>query len=122
MAIVAMLATLLLGPAGKALSSARAMQWADKARFMTGEISARLNSIFAGQTSFPLVTLDQLEQDNVLTTSQAGFLRDSRVRMTPFAGNDPDTLVVIHVTLKRGFLTDAGALTVTKGEITAVPK
>lgn len=122
MAIVAVLATLLLGPASKALGKARAMQWADKAGFMTGEITVRLNQIFAGQKEFTRVTLEKLAADNLLTESQVRFLRDQRVRFTPFAGNDPDSLAVIHVTLKPGFLTDGGAITVSKGEITAEPK
>lgn len=122
MAIVALLATLLLGPASKALGKARAMQWADKAGFMTGEISARLNQLFAGQKEFTRVTLDQLESDHLLTTSQVRFLKDKRVTLFPFAGNDPDGMVVIDGTLKPGFLTSAGSIVVTKGEITAVPK
>ncbi len=122
MAIVALLATLLLGPASKALGKARAMQWADKAGFMTGEISARLNPLFAGQKEFTRVTQEQLESDHLLTPSQVRFLKDKRVTFVPFAGSDPDGMVVIDVTLKAGFLTSAGSIIVTKGEITAVPK
>lgn len=122
MAIVAVLATLLLGPASRALGNARAMQWADKAGFMTGEITARLNRVFAGQKEFSRVTLEKLEKDNLLTASQIRFLRDKRVQFYPFAGSDADGTVVIDVALKRGFLTDGGSITVTKGEITAEPK
>lgn len=122
MAIVALLATLLLGPALRALGNARAMQWADKAGFMTGEISTRLNQVFAGQTEFARVTLEKLEGDQLLTSSQVRFLKDKRVTFRPFSGRDPEGMIVIEVALKPGFLTSGGAITVTKEEITRVSK
>lgn len=122
MAIMAALATLLLGPASRILGKARAMQWADKAQFTTTEITVRLNQLFAGQKEFNTVTLENLEADHLLTTAQIRFLRDKRVQFHAFSGKDADGMVVIDVTLKPGFLTDGGSIRVTKGEITAEPK
>ncbi len=122
MAIIAVLATMLLGPAGRALGKARALQWNNRAEALTGEISDRLRAVFAGQKEFRRVTLAELERDGVIFKSQAGFLRDSRVTFTPFAGNDPDDLVVIVVRLKPGFLGGGGILTVSKDDVTHEPK
>ena len=120
--IIVLLASLLLGPALRALGNARAIQWADRAGYMTGEITTRLNQVFAGQTEFTRVTLPMLEADQVLTPSHIRFLRDNRVTFHPFAGSDPGEMVVIQVALKSGFLTPGGALLVTKEEITRVPR
>lgn len=44
------------------------------------------------------------------------------MRVFPFAGGDPDELVVIAVRLDRGFWTEPGLMTETKGTITAPPE
>jgi prepilin-type N-terminal cleavage/methylation domain-containing protein len=117
-AIIAVLATLLLGPAGRALGKARAMQWNDRAHALTGEITDRLHGVFVGQKEFQRVTLADLERDGLVTTAQARFLRDDRVRFTAFAGSDPDELPVIQVTFKPAFLDPGGTVQVTKGDLT----
>lgn len=122
MAIIAVLATLLLGPAGRALGKARAMQWNNRAEALTGEITDRLRKVFAGQKEFRRVALEDLERDGVLLASQVRFLRDPRVTFTPFAGSDPDEFPVITVRLKPGFLEPGGTLSVVKGELTREPQ
>lgn len=122
LAIIAVLATLLLGPAGRALGKARAMQWNNRAEVLTGEITDRLRTVFAGQKEFRRVNLTDLERDGVLLGSQVRFLRDPRVTFNPFAGTDPDELPVIQVRLKPGFLDSGGSLVVDKGELTREPK
>lgn len=122
MAIIAVLATMLLGPAGRALGKARAMQWNNRAEVLTGEITERLRAVFAGQKEFRRVTLADLERDGVIFSSHARFLRDSRVTFTPFAGSDPDELPVIQVRLQPGFLGGSGILMVDKGALTQDPK
>ncbi len=117
-AIIGVLAALLLGPAGRVLGKARAMQWADQAERATEEIRQRLHPVFASQTDFPTMTLEKLETSQLLTPSQLLFLRDRRVKFTPFAGKDPDTLPVVAAELKAGFLTSAGTVVLTKGELT----
>lgn len=118
MAIIAVLATMLLGPAGRALAKARAMQWNNRARVTTGEITERLRAVFAGQTAFRRITLEELERDGVLPGSQASFLRDSRVTFTSFAGVDPDGQPVIEVRLKPAFLDSGGTMVLSKGDLT----
>ncbi len=117
-AIIAVLATMLLGPAGRALAKARAMQWNNRAHALTADITDRLHAIFVGQTTFTRVTLADLERDGLVTTSQARFLKEDRVRFSPFSGSDPDGLAVIEVELKPGFLESGGLIRVTKGNIT----
>lgn len=118
LAIIAVLATLLLGPASRALGKARAMQWNDRAHALTAEITDRLHQVFVGQKEFKRVTLADLEKDGLLTAAQAKFPRDDRVRFTPFAGSDPDELTVIQVAFKPAFLDPGGIVQVTKGELT----
>lgn len=117
-AIIGVLATMLLGPAGRALAKARAMQWNNRAVSLTGEIADRLYGLFVGQTAFNRVTLADLERDGLVTTTQARFLKEDRVRFSPFSGSDPDELAVIEVMLKQGFLESGGLIQVTKGQIT----
>ena len=116
--IIGVLATLLLGPASRVLGNARAMQWADQAEHAMNDIRYRLHLVYAGQTDFPAMTLERLESSQLLTSQQLRFLRDRRVHYVPFAGSDPDGKPVILAELKAGFLTAAGTITVTKGELT----
>lgn len=118
MAIIAVLAGLLLGPAARILGNARAMQWADRATHETAQIQVQLHKVLAGQKGFQRLNIEGLAAANWITASQARFLRDSRVKFTPFAGPDPDTLPVIEVQIKAGFLTSAEVLVVTKADLT----
>lgn len=121
MAIIAVLATLLLGPAGRALKRARAMQWADIAERQTEQVAEQLQRYLNGRDNYPLQTLDGLEGAGALGPAQVRFLRDRRVTFTPFSGADPDEMVIISAQLESGFLTTAGTITVTKAR-TKPPK
>ena len=116
-AIIAILAGMLLGPAGRALSKMRAADWADKAQIQVNDIRDRLRKKYQGETDFPTVTLGQLEADGILLPSEIVFLHDKRVVFTPFGGADPTKLVVVAVRIAPGFFTDAGTLELTQGEI-----
>ncbi len=116
-AIIAILAGMLLGPAGRALSKMRAADWAEKANVRMNDIRDRLRKKYQGQSDFPTVTLGQLEADGVLLTSEMIFLHDKRVVFTPFGGADSPKLVVVSVRIAPGFFTDAGTLELTQGEI-----
>jgi hypothetical protein len=120
--LITILAGLLLGPVSRALRRARAMKWGEDAPLLLEATVQRLRTVFQGRTDFPTVTLESLEVGNLLEASQVRFLKDRRVTFIPFAGVDPDELVVIEVKLERGFLVEAGHLTTTKGEITKPPE
>jgi len=117
-ALITILAGLLLGPVSRALRRARAMQWGQDAPVLLEATVKRLQTHFQGKKDFPPVTLAALAGGNLLEPSQLQFLKDRRVTFLPFAGNDPDEQVVIHVRLERGFLTEAGWLSASKGDIT----
>ncbi len=117
-ALITILAGLLLGPVNRALRRARAMEWGQDAPVLLQAVVTRLQKHFQGRKDFPPVTLAALEGGGLLEPSQLQFLKDRRVTFTPFAGTDPDEQVVIHVRLERGFLTEAGWLTASKGDIT----
>lgn len=118
MAIIAILAGLLLGPAARILGRARAMQWGEHAQVQTQAIEQHLRKVLGGRKDFPRLTLEALESTGWITSSQARFLRDPRVKFTPFAGEDDESLPVIVVQIKAGFLTSSEVLTLTKGELT----
>lgn len=120
-AIVAVLATLLLGPVSRALKRARAMQWADVAGRQTELVAEQLQRYLNGREDYPQLTLDALETSGVLGLAQVRFLRDKRVTFTPFSGADPDEMAIISAQLESGFLTTAGTITVTKAR-TKPPK
>lgn len=121
MAIIAILASLLLGPINRAMHRAHAMKWAQDAELLLESTVQELRKHFQGQEGFPPVTLAFLETNGLLEPRLIGFLKDRRVAYTPFAGADPDDLVVIRVRIEAGFLTERGSLTATKGRITKPP-
>jgi len=121
-ALITILAGLLLGPVSRALRRARAMKWGHEAPVLLDSTVRQLKQHFQGKTGFPPVTLRALETAGLLEPSQCRFLKDRRVTYYPFAGADPDGQVVIEVRLERGFLTEAGELTATKGDITKPPE
>jgi prepilin-type N-terminal cleavage/methylation domain-containing protein len=121
-AIIAVLATLFLGSAGRVLKRMRAADWEDKASAQLGNVADQLKRRFQGQTEFPLMTLEKLEADGTLYSGQISFLKNRRVVFTPFSGADPEGLVIVAVRIESGFLTSAGTLTLTKGDVTRVPR
>lgn len=118
MAIIGVLAGLLLGPAARILGNARAMQWGDRAQHQTAQIREQLHKVLAGQKEFDRLTLETLTAANWISSEQVRFLKDSRVKFTPFTGTDPDALKVIEVQIKAGFLTGREVLVVTKFDLT----
>lgn len=116
-AIIAVLAALLLGPVGRAMKNARAMQRADTAERQTNLVVEELRRFLGVRENYPLLTLDGLAGTGALGPEQVRFLRDKRVTFTPFSGADPDETVIISVQLESGFLTSSGAITVTKARL-----
>jgi prepilin-type N-terminal cleavage/methylation domain-containing protein len=121
-ALITILAGLLLGPVSRALRRARAMKWGHEAPLLLDSTVSQLKKHFQGKTGFPPVTLRALETAGLLEPSQVRFLKDRRVTYVPFAGDDPDEQIVILARLERGFLTEPGELTATKGDITKPPQ
>ena len=117
-AIIAVLAAMLLGPVGRIMGRARAMQYNDKARAVAFEVTDQLHRIFGGQKQFRKVTLEDLERDGLLSPGQVRFLKGKGVTFTPFAGTDPDGMVVIEIPLRPGFLDPGGVIQVFKIQIT----
>jgi len=117
-AIITILAVLSLRPATRILQKVRADQWSDRASADLRFTVEQLRSRFQGKTEFPPVTLERIAADQLVGPAQLRFLRDQRVRFVPFAGADPDDMVVIAVKVDQGFLTEAGLMTETKGAIT----
>lgn len=117
-AIISVLMGLLMGPLCKAMRRARALQWNNQAEVQFYGTVAQLRNHFQGKAKFPEVTLQQFETNNILNPAQIEFLKDPNVTFSSFSGTDPDDKVVIRVQLKRGFLSDGGALAETKGRIT----
>ena len=121
-AIIAVLASLLLGASARVLKRMRAADWGDKAPYQLDLVKDSLRKRFQGQEDFPTATLEKLEAEGVLGPTQVRFLHDKRVGYVPFSGADPTNLVVVAVRIDSGFFTDKATLVLTKGEIVAPPQ
>jgi prepilin-type N-terminal cleavage/methylation domain-containing protein len=121
-AIILVLAGLVLGPASRALHRVRADKWAEDSAIRLQATVEQLQKHFQGKHDFPPVMLENIETEHLVGPAELGFLKDRRVTFIPFAGSDPDEKVVIRVELERGYLTEGGFQTETKGAITAVPE
>ena len=121
-AIIMVLAGLLLGPAGRVLKRVRADKWSEESSTRLDGVVQQLQQCFRGKQDFPLVTLEWIEANHVVSAFELDFLKDRRVMFIPFSGSDPDEKVIIRVELDRGYLTDAGFLTETKGHIARAPE
>jgi len=121
-AIITVLASLVTGSAVKVLQRARADQWSDRASGLLHSTVEQLHQRLQARQDFPLVTVDRIETEAWLKPAEIRFLKEPEVTFVPFSGSDPDDKVVIRVELRRGFLTQSGALTQTKGWITRVPE
>lgn len=116
-AIIAVLATLLLGPVGRALRNARNMQWADQSEAHANAVEQQLRSFLGDRQDFPSLSLEALEALNIFPSAEVRFLHDRRVTFIPVAGSDPDDKVFLSVRLESGFLTSSGYLTHTRGNL-----
>ncbi len=121
-AIILVLAGLFLGPASRVLQRVRADQWADQAEVHLQATVKQLQKHCRARPDFPPLTLDRLQSERLLGSAELAFLKDSRVTFVPFGGSDPDEKVVIRVELRKGYLTEAGVLAETKGEIARLPE
>ncbi len=116
-AIIAVLATLLLGPVGRALRNARNMQWADQSENHANAVVQQLRTFLGDRQDFPTLSLEALEGLNVFQSAEVRFLHDRRVTFVSIAGSDPDDKVFLSVRLESGFLTSSGFLTHTRGNL-----
>jgi type II secretory pathway pseudopilin PulG len=121
-AIILVLAGLLLGPASRILQRVRADQWADRAAVHLQATVEQLQTHCRARPDFPLLTLERLQSERLLGSAELDFLKDRRVTFTPFAGSDSDEKIVIRVELQRGYLTEPGVLTETKGDLARLPQ
>jgi hypothetical protein len=121
-AFILVLAGLVLGPAGHALRRVRAAKWTEDSAVRLQAAVEQLQKHFQGREDFPPVTLESIAAGRLLGPLELDFLKDHRVTFIPFAGADPDEQIVIRVELERGFLSEAGQQTRTKGDITRLPE
>jgi competence protein ComGC len=120
--IIMVLAGLLLGPATRVLQRVRADKWGEETSIRLASIVEQLQKHFRGKEDFPSVTLDRIDSERLVGSFERSFLHDHRVTFTPFAGSDPDEKVVIKVEVQRGYFTDPGIQSATKGDITKLPE
>ena len=121
-AIILVLAGLVLGPAARALHRVRADKWGEDSAVRLQTTVKQLQKHFQGKRDFAPVTLERIETEHLVGPAELDFLKDRRVTFIPFDGSDPDEKVVIRVELERGYLTESGLQTETKGAITSLPE
>jgi prepilin-type N-terminal cleavage/methylation domain-containing protein len=121
-AIIMVLAGLVMGPAGRALQRVRADQWSEESTVRLRDTVDQLRKHFQGRHDFAPVTLAGIEAGHLVGAAELDFLKDRRVTFVPFEGSDPDEKTVIQIEWVRGFWTEAGLCTETKGAITRIPQ
>jgi hypothetical protein len=97
-------------------------QWGDQAGARLQAVVEQLQNHCRARPDFPLLTFERLQSERLLGPVELDFLKDRRVTFTPFAGSDSDDKLVILVALRKGYFTEAGILTETKGDICKVPE
>lgn len=117
-AIIGILASLLLGPASRAMSRARDADWANKAYHQIELLVNSLQAHYQTRAVTKRLTPQELFDQGVIDEIQLGFLKDRRVRFVPFASADPDDLVVLQVQIPKSFLNDSTTERVLKVRIT----
>jgi hypothetical protein len=95
----------------------RNMQWADQSEAHANTVVQQLRTFIGDKQEFPTMTLESLEALNVFASAEVRFLHDRRVVFTPVSGGDPDDKVFLAVRLESGFLTPAGTISYTRGEL-----
>jgi prepilin-type N-terminal cleavage/methylation domain-containing protein len=121
-AILMLLAGLVLGVGSRVLKRVLNDQWGEKSMVRLHSTVEQLQKHFRGKQEFPPVTLEKIQAEHLVGSLELDFLKDRRVTFIPFAGSDSEKKVVIRVELQRGYFTEEGIETATKGSITSLPK
>jgi hypothetical protein len=102
MAIIAILASLLLGAAGRAYQRVKSFAGEMDGPAYLDELRARFIAFAAAKPAFPRLSRDDLLRVCPVSSRCDRWLRSSAVDYFPVAGTDPDDQVVLAVTSGEG--------------------
>ena len=94
-AIIAIMASLLAGPALRALDKAKALEW--EHANLTDEFRDSLRKHFGNSPAYPEFSRDALFEAGIVSRNVFEFLKDKRVRYVPFSSRDPDEKIILEV-------------------------
>ncbi|MBN9692117.1 MAG: prepilin-type N-terminal cleavage/methylation domain-containing protein [Verrucomicrobia bacterium] len=100
MAIIAILASLLLGAVGRAYQRVRAFAGDNDQAVHVDELRIKFSKFAAENPQFGSVTLDSMLQLCPVSSRCERFLRSKKVAFTPFSSATPDSTVIL--TVKEG--------------------
>jgi prepilin-type N-terminal cleavage/methylation domain-containing protein len=96
-AIIAILASLLLGGLSKAFNRARDKVWRVEAPSFQGYIQEHLSLHYRSQTNYSALTADELYKQHVFDDRIMDFLRCPHVQFIPFSSADPNDKDVLKI-------------------------
>jgi type II secretory pathway pseudopilin PulG len=97
MAIIAILASLLLGAVGRAYQRVRSFAAQNDQAVYVDEVRLKFSKLVADHPRYGTLTLDALLQLCPVSSNCERFLRSKDVTFTPFSSDTPDTDVVLSV-------------------------
>ena len=115
--IIGILASLVLGPAAKALSRVRAADWADKAEAKILRIEEQLKKMHGSRLAYPAMTPSELRDAGILNDELVSFLKSSRVDYFPFSSADSTNHVILIVRFPRSFFGGSYQQTLYKADL-----
>lgn len=97
MAIIAILASLLLGAVGRAYQRVRSFAAQNDQSVYVDEVRLKFSKLVANHPQYGTLTLDALLQLCPVSSACERFLRSKDVTFTPFSSDTPDYIVVLSV-------------------------
>lgn len=104
MAIIAILASLLLGAVGRAYQRVRSFATQNDQSVYVDEVRLKFSKLVADHPQYGTITLDALLQLCRVSSGCERFLRSKDVTFIPFSSDTPDSLVVLSVKEGRNLI------------------
>jgi prepilin-type N-terminal cleavage/methylation domain-containing protein len=98
-AIIGILASLLLGPVGRAFARVKRFEWEEKSRMLIGRFRDRMREDFGTAAKYPLLTVEQMYEGNLIDSTLRDFLKDKRVQFFPFSSETTESAWILIVDL-----------------------
>jgi prepilin-type N-terminal cleavage/methylation domain-containing protein len=112
MTIIAILASLMLGPISKAFAKAKRFDWEQKSEALVNRFESQMRQQFGEALDYPALTIDQMFEGRIIDGTLRDFLKDKRVQFMPFSSSTPDAKPILIVTTGKN-----SSWTVTKADI-----
>jgi len=98
-AIIGILASLLLGAVGRAFARVKRFEWEAKSHELIDRFRDRMRENFGTTPKYPLLTVEQLYEANLIDSALRDFLKDKRVQFFPFSSETTESTWILIVDL-----------------------